>query len=256
MLGIDVRERETSTRGASEEGRRRNMNAEWKGQREGPGIKVALVANNTDRFRVLIAERNPLVIAALRDMLTRDSRFELAESVQTGKAFLEAAATGSLFDIAVLGWKLSDMDSGEVLAEMQRRALHARVVIFSNEHDISILKQCVRLGVQGFCYQFDDPAILFDTLVAVAHGRICIPYMDVSKINDTPLSRLTTRERELLSVMADGWTNLQIAARTGISENTVKYHLKNLYDKLDVRNRAMAVALYASEKNRGHLHPR
>ncbi|BBD36095.1 LuxR family transcriptional regulator [Aminobacter sp. Y103A] len=230
------------------------MNAEWKGQRHGIGIEVVPVVKENS-FRVLIAERNPLVIAALGDMLSRDSRFELAESVQTGRAFLEAASTAApQFDIAVLGWRLQDMDSGEVLAEMQRRGLHARVVIFSNDHDISILKQCVRLGVQGFCYQFDDPAILFDTLVAVAHGRICIPYMDVSKINDTPLSRLTARERELLSVLADGWTNLQIAARTGISENTVKYHLKNLYDKLDVRNRAMAVALYASEKNRGpHL---
>jgi len=58
------------------------------------------------------------------------------------------------------------------------------------------------------------------------------------------------RERELLAVLSDGWTNLQIATRTGISENTVKYHLKNLYDKLDVRNRAMAVALYSSEKGR------
>ncbi|WP_315926516.1 response regulator transcription factor [Mesorhizobium sp. SP-1A] len=203
------------------------------------------------KFRVLIAERNPLVVAALGDMIGRASDFELVDSLQSGKAFLEAAARAEPgFDLAVLGWKLSDMDGGEVLSEMQRRGLHARVVIFSNDHDIAILKQCVRLGVQGFCYQFDDPSILFDTLVAVANGRICIPYIDVSKINDTPLSRLTTRERELLEVLADGWTNLQIAARTGISENTVKYHLKNLYDKLDVRNRAMAVALYAGEKSR------
>ena len=55
---------------------------------------------------------------------------------------------------------------------------------------------------------------------------------------------LTTRERELLGALANGWTNLQISARIGISQNTVKYHLKNLYDKLGVKNRAMAVALY------------
>ncbi|WP_296744893.1 response regulator transcription factor [Mesorhizobium sp.] len=203
------------------------------------------------RFRILIGERNPLVVAALGDMISRDNRFDLVDSVQSGEAFLRAvSASTPQFDVAVLGWKLSDMDAGGVMTEMQRRGLHARLVIFSNDHDIAILKQCVRLGVQGFCYQFDDPAILFDTLVAVANGRICVPYLDVSKINDTPMSRLTTRERELLSVLADGWTNLQIATRTGISENTVKYHLRNLYDKLDVRNRAMAVALYAGEKNR------
>ncbi|TIO52227.1 MAG: response regulator transcription factor [Mesorhizobium sp.] len=206
------------------------------------------------RFRIFIGERNPLVVAALGDMISRDDRFDLVGSVQAGEAFLRAASASTpQFDLAVLGWKLSDMDAGAVMTEMQRRNLHARLVIFSNDHDIAILKQCVRLGVQGFCYQFDDPAILFDTLVAVANGRICVPYLDVSKINDTPMSRLTTRERELLSVLADGWTNLQIATRTGISENTVKYHLRNLYDKLDVRNRAMAVALYACEKNRGRV---
>jgi DNA-binding NarL/FixJ family response regulator len=230
------------------------MNAVLNGRRKGTGIGVAPMAEES-KFRVLIAERNPLVVAALGDMVRRDSRFELVGSVPDGEAFLDAASARELaFDVAVLGWKLSDMDGGEVLVELQRRKLHTRIVIFSNDHDIAILKQCVRLGAQGFCYQFDDPCILFDTLVAVAHGRICIPYVDVSKINDTPLSKLTTRERELLAVLADGWTNLQIATRTGISENTVKYHLKNLYDKLDVRNRAMAVALYASEKNRGtHL---
>lgn len=225
------------------------MNAEGKRQRQ--GIEVDRMRGAPEGlFRVLIAERNPLVVAALGDMIKNDARFELVGSMQSGEAFLAAAAEPK-FDVAVLGWKLSDMNGAEVLEELRRRSLHVRVVIFSNDHDIAILKQCVRLGVQGYCYQFDDPAILFDTLVAVAHGRICIPYLDVSKINDTPLSRLTTRERELLAVLADGWTNLQIAARTGISENTVKYHLKNLYDKLEVRNRAMAVALYATEKSRG-----
>lgn len=203
-------------------------------------------------FKVLLAERNPLVVAALGDLISRDPRFELIGSVQNGSDFLDALAAGSpAFDVAVIGWKLSDMDGASVLSEIQRRKLFARIVIFCNDHDVAILKQCVRLGVQGFCYQFDDPSILFDTLVAVGNGRICIPYVDVSNINETPLSKLTPRERELLAVLADGWTNLQIATRTGISENTVKYHLKNLYDKLDVRNRAMAVALFAGEKNRG-----
>ena len=204
------------------------------------------------KLNVLVAERNPLVVSALRDMIGRDKRFDFAGGVQSGAAFVQAVEEkGSAFDVAIVGWKLSDMDAGEVLAELRRRQLVARVVIFSNDHDISILKQCVRLGAQGFCYQFDDTCILFDTLLAVANGRICIPYIDVAKINETPLSRLTTREFELLGVLADGWTNLQIATRTGISENTVKYHLKNLYDKLGVRNRAMAVALYASERKRG-----
>jgi len=218
---------------------------------QGAGIDAALMNAGT-RLDVLVGERNPLVITALREMLSRDDRFHFVDGVQSGEAFVDVVTSAEpAFDVAILGWELLDMDAGEVLSELQQRRLDVKTVIFSNDHDVGILKQCVRLGAQGFCYQVDDPRILFDTLLAVAHGRMCIPFIDVSKINETPLSKLTTRERELLAALADGWTNLQIATRTGISENTVKYHLKNLYDKLDVRNRAMAVALYASEKKRG-----
>jgi DNA-binding NarL/FixJ family response regulator len=199
------------------------------------------------RVRVVVAERNPLVLSALREMLECDGRFQLLASVQSGTHFLDLAMAGE-FDVAVIGWKLADMDGADVLAEVHSRKLNVRIAVFSNDHDIGILKQCVRLGAQGYCFQFDDPSIIFETILAVAHGRICIPYIDINKVNDTPLAQLTVRERELLAVLSDGWTNLQIATRTGISENTVKYHLKNLYDKLDVRNRAMAVALYSRER--------
>ncbi len=73
-----------------------------------------------------------------------------------------------------------------------------------------------------------------------------LPYIDIELLNYDPLAVLTARERELLAALANGWTNLQIASRTGITRNTVKYHLKNLYDKLGVSNRAMAVALFLS----------
>jgi len=202
--------------------------------------------DKTSQVRVLVAERNPLIVAALREMIGRDARFVLADCVQTGAAFLSGAEAGQ-FDVGLIGWKLPDMGGAQILSELRARGLPTRVTIFSAYHDIAIVKQAVRLGAQGFCFQFDDPAILFETILAVSHGRICIPSIDIARINETPLSRLSVRERELLGVLADGWTNLQIAARTGISENTVKYHLKNLYGKLGVRNRAMAIALYSGE---------
>jgi DNA-binding NarL/FixJ family response regulator len=206
---------------------------------------MLLQASRRGRIRLVVVERNQLVVSALRGLFIRDDRFDLADHLESGEAFLNVVeANQTAFDIAIVGWKLGDMDAADLLAELRLRHLVARVVVFSNEHDIGILKQCVCLGAQGFCYQDDDPSILFDTLVAVAHGRICVPRLDINKINDTPLSRLTAREHELLAMLASGWTNLQIATGAGISENTVKYHLKNLYDKLGARNRAAAVALF------------
>ena len=212
-----------------------------------PGDDNPMAQEN--KLNLLVVERNPLIVSALRDLVSRDERFRFADSLASGAAFIDALTETSVaFDVALVSWQLADMDAGEVLLELERRKLIARIVVFSSENDVNILKRCVRLGTQGFCYHFDDPRILFDTLLAVANDRICIPRIDLTRVNETPLSELTVRELELLTVLSDGWTNLQIAARTGISENTVKYHLKNLYDKLGVRNRAMAVALFASER--------
>ncbi|MBI3453357.1 MAG: helix-turn-helix transcriptional regulator [Rhodospirillales bacterium] len=70
------------------------------------------------------------------------------------------------------------------------------------------------------------------------------PFVDVRRIGEDPLSTLTARERELLAALARGRSNAGIARDLGISLHTVKFHLKNLYEKLGARNRAEAVARY------------
>ncbi|WP_146591063.1 LuxR C-terminal-related transcriptional regulator [Puniceibacterium confluentis] len=197
------------------------------------------------QIRVVLAEPNPLVVSALGMCFKGDPRFRLVTSTENGADVLAMAEEDA--DVVVLSWQLADMGAPDVLRALKARQSKVRTTIFSNSRDLGHVRQAVRLGALGYCYQFDDPSVLFDTLHAVANGRLCVPYIDVTQINDTPLAQLTVRERELLAVLARGWTNQQIANRTGISENTVKYHLKNLYDKLEVRNRAMAVAVYSRE---------
>ncbi|MHA6346729.1 response regulator transcription factor [Roseivivax sp. CAU 1761] len=203
------------------------------------------VGRNTSAVRVYLVEPNPLVTSALGVCFDGDARFALTAASASARALLDSPADS--FDVAVLSWQSADLGAVEVLREWRARGRREPVTVFSNTRDLGAVRQAVRLGAQGYCYQFDDPSVLFDTLHAVANGRICVPYIDVTAINDTPLATLTVRERELLDVLARGWTNQQIANRTGISENTVKYHLKNLYEKLGVRNRAMAVAIYSRE---------
>ncbi len=198
---------------------------------------------------VLVAERNPLVVSALRELFERHGGYALSGTVQSAVDLYEQLSAREP-DFLLLGWSLSDGEAPEILAEIARLGLSPKVVIFADHNNPVIVSEAVRLGVHGLCYQYEDPSILFTTFAAVARGRICIPYAALNKMAETPLSRLTSRERELLAMLGDGWTNTQIATRTGISENTVKYHLKNLYDKLEVRNRAMAVSLFATETRR------
>ncbi|MBL0374322.1 response regulator transcription factor [Rhizobium sp. KVB221] len=199
--------------------------------------------------RVLIAERNPLVVAALRGLFLENAKFSVVETARSSTELCEKLPQLEV-DCVLLSWQLVDAEAPDVLGDLARIGLDPKIVLFADTPDPAIVAETIRLGVNGLCYQFEDPEILFATLTAVMKGRICIPYTVLSKISCTPFSQLTSRETELLGMLADGWSNTQVAVRTGISENTVKYHLKNLYDKLEVRNRAMAVALYTRERRR------
>ncbi|RUV29689.1 MAG: response regulator transcription factor [Mesorhizobium sp.] len=202
-----------------------------------------------DRWRVLIAERNPLVIAALRGLFAESTRFSIADTARTSAELCEKLGFVEV-DCVLLSWQLDDAEAPDVLADLGRLGLDLRIVLFADTNNSTVVNETIRFGVNGLCYQFEDPEILFATLTAVMKGRVCVPYAALSRVSNMPSRQLTSREMELLGMLSNGWSNTQIASRTGISENTVKYHLKNVYDKLEVRNRAMAVALYARERRR------
>lgn len=197
------------------------------------------------RIEVAIADKNPVVRAGLENLVEKDGRFTTTGLYPAGKALLEQFERVPA-QIAIVGWSLPDMDGGAVLAEVKRQKWPTRVIIYTGETAPDILRRAIKGGAWGFVSKAEEPSVLLETIATVARGRLSLPYIDIELLNYDPLGVLTTRERELLAALANGWTNLQIAARTGITRNTVKYHLKNLYDKLGVSNRAMAVALYLS----------
>lgn len=203
------------------------------------------------KIELAIADQNPVVRAGLEALIGKDGRFNVSGVFATGTQLLEALQQKPR-EIAIVGWTLPDMTGGDVLQRMKRDKQSARVIIYTGERSGDVLRQSIKGGAWGFVSKTEEPSVLLDAVVAVARGRLSLPYVDIDLLNYDPLASLTARERELLAALANGWTNLQIAARTGISRNTVKYHLKNLYDKLGVSNRAMAVAMHMSAQ-RGDL---
>ena len=201
------------------------------------------------RRNIAIADKNPVVSTGLVDIVTRDGRFSVTAAVSTGAAFLELLRTHpSEIEIAIIGWALPDMTGGDILADLKKRQSTVRAIVYTGEPGLDVLRRTIKAGAWGFMSKSDEPEVLLETISSVSHGRVSFPYVDMEAASKNPLDVLTVRERELLAALADGWSNLQIAARIGISRNTVKYHLKNLYDKLNVNNRAMAVALFMAQQ--------
>ncbi|MCH9808687.1 MAG: response regulator transcription factor [Alphaproteobacteria bacterium] len=209
------------------------------GHSNGPG------SQNTGAARIAVADKNPIVRAGLADYINRDNRFKVREMVTSGGAFISLCERDRI-DVGVIGWGLPDMTGGDVLRAIKRRNLPTRIIVYTGDYSPHVLRDAVKSGAWGVTSKADDPSVLIDTIASVRQGRMSIPFIDIGALSDDPLENLTVREKELLRALANGWTNEQIASRIGISRNTVKYHLKNLYEKIGASNRAMAVAMYLS----------
>ena len=192
---------------------------------------------------IVIAEKNPLLQQSLVKLFAEDERFHVVAVVADGENFIDAAGRLS-FDLGIIGWEMPYLDGRGVLQALRGRIEGPRVIVYTGSAKPDVPRQAMALGAAGFCSKNDPPEQLIDTVMAVAAGRMVFPFIDVTGLGADPFSGLTPRERELLSSLANGLTNQQMAGQLTISLNTVKFHLKNLYDKLGVSNRAQAVAYY------------
>ncbi|MEW5729171.1 MAG: response regulator transcription factor [Pseudomonadota bacterium] len=192
---------------------------------------------------IVLAEKNPLLQSSLVKLFAGDERFCLVAVTADGERFLEAVERLP-FDVGIVGWEMPYLDGRGVLQALRGRSDAPRIIVYTGSPNPDVPRQAMTLGAAGFCSKREPPEQLLDTILAVAAGRMVFPFIDVSSLASDPLAGLTPRERELLAALAGGLTNQQMASQLDISLNTVKFHLKNLYDKLGVGNRAQAVAFY------------
>ena len=193
--------------------------------------------------RVALADKNPLIQAALKQLLSEDRRFELVHVAADCEEFLRAVARQPV-DVGVIGWIIGACDGRVILDQLNKLDFPPRIIVYTGDVNPFVPTQVMRHGGAGFVSKSEQPAVLLDTIAAVAAGRMVFPYIDVRTMYDNPLTSLTRRELEVLSDLAAGRTNKQIARELDVSLNTVKFHVRNLFQKLGVNSRSQAIALY------------
>lgn len=196
-------------------------------------------------IELALVDKNPLVLSALSDLFERDGRFNLVLTVNDGERFLQAVDRMA-FTVAVIGWVLPPLGGAVLLDALRDRQQAPRIVVYSGSSDREVARKVMAHGGAGFCSKSEPPERLVDTVWTVANGRMVFPFVDVRDLQQDPLEALTARERELLAALATGRTNDQLATHFGVSINTIKFHLRNLYEKMEIGNRAQAVATYYS----------
>jgi DNA-binding NarL/FixJ family response regulator len=194
---------------------------------------------------IVLADGNPLMLAALSDFIDRDKAFSLVATAGTAEGLL-AAVTRVPVAVGLIDWNLPVMGGERLLDTLRLRPSPPRMIVYGVPDEPEILRRAMAAGAAGFSPRHQPPEQLLVMARAVAQGQMMFPFVDVRELNRDPAAALTWRERTLLAALARGLDNKSLARELDISVNTVKFHLRNLYEKLDLTSRAQAIAFYYS----------
>lgn len=208
----------------------------------------------TEPIEVILADSNPLMLQALSEIFERDRRFAVIATSKTAEGFLEASLRVPVA-LGVIDWALPQLGAERLLHILRDRPKAPRITVYAASSDPDLSRRALAAGAAGFCTRDTPPEQLLDIVSAVASGRMVFPFLDVRALRRDPRESLTGREKIIIAALARGRTNTELAEELGISINTVKFHLRNLYEKLGLKNRSQAIAFYYSSESSGDGDP-
>jgi two-component system, NarL family, nitrate/nitrite response regulator NarL len=163
-------------------------------------------------------------------------------------------------DLLVMDLRMEPMDGFGVLAQIRKEGFETPVVILSMSDSEADLAAALRAGVRGYLLKDMAPDDVADAIRRVVAGEMVVaPAMTVKMIgilqhgqrgkeNKSSMSLLTEREREILQLLSRAESNKAIAQTLGISNDTVKQHVRHILTKLHLTSRVEAAVLYAVEQ--------
>lgn len=204
-----------------------------------------------DTIRVLIADDHTLFREGLRALLSSIPDVEVVGEASSGKEALRLAVEHQP-DVILMDIQMPDLNGIEATRQILRTSPHVGIIVLTMFQDDDSVFAVMRAGARGYVLKGADQAVLLRAVRAVANGESLFSPEIAARLmqffaNLEPASRtelfpeLTEREREILSFVADGQTNAEIAEKLVISMKTVRNHVSNIFSKLQVADRAQAV---------------
>jgi two-component system nitrate/nitrite response regulator NarL len=201
-----------------------------------------------ETLRVLIADDHPLFLFAIAHSVNSRQELELVGQARTGREAI-AAALATRPDLAVLDVEMPDLGGLEVLRALGREGLETRVLFVSGSLSAEVSYELIEAGAAGVLDKSAMPDQIGDALIRISKGETVLAPTVQSALmravrdrRDKPATILSPREHEVLGFLASGLSAPQIARELHLSPSTVKTHLQRLYERLDVSDRAAAVA--------------
>jgi two-component system response regulator NreC len=196
-------------------------------------------------IRVLLVDDHQIVRSGVRRVLEATGRFDVVGEAGGVREALDQARRMRP-EIVVLDLALRDGSGLDVIADLRESG--ARVVILSMQDEPAYARKAFGLGAQGYVVKDAADDELADAIDAVLADRIYVhPTLAARLVMNEPADDLTEREREILRLIALGYTNQEIAGQLFLSVRTIEAHRRHILDKLRLTTRAELVR-YALER--------
>jgi len=215
--------------------------------------------------RIVIADDHPIVRDGLKKLLLLEDDFEIVGEAGDGREVLEKVQALDP-DVLLLDLRMPNLDGLSALQSLQQTNKRTRVIVLTASEDKNEFVQAMKLGCSGIVLKQTAPDLIVKSIRKVNSGEIWLDSHTTAAVmrqfstgqegstggqssggKSRERSPLSTREREIVALVAQGYKNKEMAEKMFISEQTVKNHLHNIFDKLGVSDR-LELALYAIHK--------
>lgn len=218
------------------------------------------MAQATEPIRILIADDHPIFRFGMRTLLTAMPDMTVVGEAVTGEEAIQLTET-LLPDLVLMDINMPGRNGIDATARIRTQHPHTAILIVTMLDDDSVFA-AMRAGARGYLLKGAEPAETLRAIRAVASGEAIFSpgvaghlmdyfaHSPVAPVNTAALSNLSEREREVLTLIAQGYTNAAIAEHLVLSPKTVRNYISEIYSKLQVADRVQAM-LRARESGLG-----
>ena len=207
--------------------------------------------------RVLLADSQPLFNEALEALFSRDDLHQVVGRCSTaGDAFTAVSSLGP--DLVLVDSALGLEGSPTLVTRMLEAVPGLRVIVLGDDHDAALLLAAIRAGAAGVVGKTYGASTVLRVAGAVLEGEGAVPRSMLLELArrvtakdrtaDSPLARLSPRERQVLALLSRGWDNARIGRDLFISQHTVRTHIQNSLEKLGMHSKLEA-ATFAMQRS-------
>lgn len=205
------------------------------------------VYTSTSPARLLLVDDHPMLRRGISELLSLEDDVEVVGEASNGQealAFLE----NNDVDLVILDHKMPVMTGIETLREIKARNINTKTVLFTVSDSGEDVQEALKLGVDGYLLKDMEPELIIIDIRKILRGELVISPNLASILAQTLrtpsiediASNLTSRELQVIQMIAEGLSNKMIANNLDIAESTVKVHVKHILNKTGLRTRVEA----------------